>query len=97
MATKTVKRTAAKKAPVKTGVRRVALVGVNPARVSRNLAAPKPKKREVWPRFMVSEFQGKGPWMPRAAFHKIEDAEEYARAIHAADSSIGVKVEDTKS
>ncbi len=67
------------------------------ARASRNLAAPRPKPRQKWPRFVVEEREGAGPWMPRESFHKREDAETLAHAIHKHFPSITVRVVDSKS
>lgn len=64
---------------------------------SRNLAAPRKKPRENWPRFVVEEKEGVGPWMPRASFRILEDAEKLARDIHRAAPSIAVRVLDTKA
>lgn len=80
----------------KTPGKRVALVAAkNPG--SRNLAAPRRKPRENWPRFVVEEREGVGPWMPRASFRIVEDAEKLAREIHKAAPTIAVRVIDTKS
>lgn len=76
--------------------RAVRVVAANPSS-SRNLAAPRKKPRENWPRFVVEEQEGVGPWMPRAAFRVVEDAEKLAREIHKAQPSIAVRVIDTKS
>lgn len=76
--------------------RKVTLVAANPLS-SRNLAAPRKKPRENWPRFVVEEQEGVGPWMPRASFRIVEDAEMLARAIHKAQPSIAVRVIDTKT
>jgi len=75
--------------------KRVRVIGSNPG--ARNIAAPRPKKRENWPRYVVEEKEGVGPWMPRASFRIIEDAEKLARDIHKAQPSIAVRVIDTKS
>ena len=64
---------------------------------ARNLSAPRKKPRENWPRFVVEEKEGVGPWMPRASFRIIEDAEKLARDIHRAQPTIAVRVIDTKS
>lgn len=64
---------------------------------ARNLAAPRKKPRENWPRFVVEEKEGIGPWMPRASFRILEDAEKLARDIHRAQPTIAVRVIDTKS
>lgn len=64
---------------------------------ARNLAAPRKKPRENWPRFVVEEKEGVGPWMPRASFRILEDAEKLARDIHRAQPTIAVRVIDTKS
>jgi len=64
---------------------------------ARNLAAPRKKPRENWPRFVVEEKEGVGPWMPRASFRILEDAENLARDIHRANPTIAVRVMDTKS
>lgn len=82
--------------PRKTASRKVTLVAAN-TRSSRNLAAPRKKPRENWPRFVVEEQEGVGPWMPRASFRIVEDAEMLARAIHKAQPSIAVRVIDTKT
>lgn len=80
----------------KTSGKRVTLVAAkNPG--SRNLAAPRKKPRENWPRFVVEERGDVGPWMPRASFRIVEDAEKLARDIHKAYPSIAVRVIDTKS
>jgi len=73
----------------------VRVIGSNPG--ARNLAAPRKKPRENWPRFVVEEKEGVGPWMPRASFRIVEDAEKLARDIHKAQPSITVRVIDTKS
>jgi hypothetical protein len=94
MATKkTTAKPAAKRAPVKTGVRRVALVGVNPAAKKRTV-----KKKNEASRYqvLVQNRNLDGEWIQYAAFRLLPHAEDYARRVHEKNASVSVKVLDTK-
>ena len=88
MATKkTTAKPAAKRASVKTGVRRVALVGVNPAAKKKNNVL----RYEVLARNIDTQ------WTLYAAFKNELHAKTFARDFHKGKPSMSVKVDDSQS